>query len=893
MPITALEALENHRYFYFGFQSHPTADQPWQATPMMAYSDNLVEWNEIGSVDEVGSLRDGFVKKIGNAYYVIGTGGFYKTTDFMSFDNLGYLNAGSFKTLWAPEIFQDTAGKYHIVYCAGDADTGQLDDYVADFDPETDQISNQNQRIVFMDGAIDNSWKIDADIAVIDGVYYLTIGGDYMFSSNNYLGPYQKLPVNFAPTPQKYGTQNSTIANWTEGPEVFVDGDAVRLFADQTDGNGLVFRSATRDDLFDWSDTTKTTAPFKMRHGSILVNEKVTAEDTTKLKEPGEFDPTIMIQGLHGKQAVPLTCFEKSSFQYEYEDNQTNQISFVAYDDGSPSFAYIANESVITFNNDYFVIKSIEEDDTGSELYTVTALQYVNSEIGRVRQRNIRQGTLTYTVQDVLNYFLNDPTANPFGFSFRVFGDFDKQQIENLGGASGKEMISKIIETWPGTIVCPQKKMINVFSPETFRKNYQRRIIYKYDSSDMKLTEDSTGIVNQVLCIGATKDDENNGTDNNGEEGGATESLTEGTVQMITGEDNTSTFQADAKKYLGVPYVWGGHNKANPFAGMDCSGFVSQVYHDFGIEIPAYTISMEADFREIPYSEAKAGDVGFYGPHGGTHHICLLLDHNTQIYEPQPGEVCKMASIASYPPDWYGRNDEMQSKINTKKVENVPTATISFHDNYQATTTTTTVDTNQQFYFQPFIVTDERSKEYWGLHPGDDVQDDRFKDPDSMRAYAMKQLQPDPLITVEVTTDSNKMPIKGEQIYLTIPERGTLAANSDTGTQDAFNTIATTVGFTVYPYDPAQGSDITYDNLQASVLHAQQPYNADVKRIEELANAALDRIPQIFYSKQDPSANQTVRNGAIWIKPIESEVSDSGGSNTDITGNNSGTTRNK
>ena len=38
MTISVLEALEQHRYVYFGFESHPTDKDPWQATPIMAYS---------------------------------------------------------------------------------------------------------------------------------------------------------------------------------------------------------------------------------------------------------------------------------------------------------------------------------------------------------------------------------------------------------------------------------------------------------------------------------------------------------------------------------------------------------------------------------------------------------------------------------------------------------------------------------------------------------------------------------------------------------------------------------------------------------------------------------------------------------------------------------------
>lgn len=31
MAIAPMEALKDYRYTYFGFQSHPTAKEPWQA----------------------------------------------------------------------------------------------------------------------------------------------------------------------------------------------------------------------------------------------------------------------------------------------------------------------------------------------------------------------------------------------------------------------------------------------------------------------------------------------------------------------------------------------------------------------------------------------------------------------------------------------------------------------------------------------------------------------------------------------------------------------------------------------------------------------------------------------------------------------------------------------
>lgn len=61
--ISTLSALQDYRYVYFGFQSHPTDEDPWQATPTMAVSDNLVQWDTVATFEELNGLRDSFVKR--------------------------------------------------------------------------------------------------------------------------------------------------------------------------------------------------------------------------------------------------------------------------------------------------------------------------------------------------------------------------------------------------------------------------------------------------------------------------------------------------------------------------------------------------------------------------------------------------------------------------------------------------------------------------------------------------------------------------------------------------------------------------------------------------------------------------------------------------------------
>ncbi len=69
-----------------------------------------------------------------------------------------------------------------------------------------------------------------------------------------------------------------------------------------------------------------------------------------------------------------------------------------------------------------------------------------------------------------------------------------------------------------------------------------------------------------------------------------------------------------ACKYIGNPYVAGGTSLTN---GADCSGFVMAVYQNFGISLPRSSYAQSTAGRGVSYSEARPGDVIYYGGHVG------------------------------------------------------------------------------------------------------------------------------------------------------------------------------------------------------------------------------------------------------------------------------------
>ncbi|MDZ7882665.1 MAG: NlpC/P60 family peptidoglycan endopeptidase RipB [Mycobacterium sp.] len=84
---------------------------------------------------------------------------------------------------------------------------------------------------------------------------------------------------------------------------------------------------------------------------------------------------------------------------------------------------------------------------------------------------------------------------------------------------------------------------------------------------------------------------------------------------------------------IGVPYSWGGGTLTGPGPGVDydagkmgydCSGFTRYAFAGVGVQIPKYSGDQYNTGRPIQPSQAKRGDLIFWGP-GGSQHVAIYL----------------------------------------------------------------------------------------------------------------------------------------------------------------------------------------------------------------------------------------------------------------------------
>ncbi|MBO0470899.1 C40 family peptidase [Enterococcus sp. DIV0242_7C1] len=112
--------------------------------------------------------------------------------------------------------------------------------------------------------------------------------------------------------------------------------------------------------------------------------------------------------------------------------------------------------------------------------------------------------------------------------------------------------------------------------------------------------------------------------------------------------DTRSAVIAAAKTHLGKPYVYGA---AGPDA-FDCSGLVQVAFASIGHALGRTTVDQETAGTTIAVSEAQAGDLVFWGSHGGTYHVGISTGDGSYIHAPVPGDVVQIATVASYSPDF-------------------------------------------------------------------------------------------------------------------------------------------------------------------------------------------------------------------------------------------------
>jgi soluble lytic murein transglycosylase-like protein len=106
----------------------------------------------------------------------------------------------------------------------------------------------------------------------------------------------------------------------------------------------------------------------------------------------------------------------------------------------------------------------------------------------------------------------------------------------------------------------------------------------------------------------------------------------------------------EAKKFLGLPYVWGG---TDAHKGVDCSGLVQLVYRDLGFDLPRISADQARAGRPVAsMAQARPGDILAWdnsSRNNGADHVAIYIGDGKMIEAARPGTNVRISDVYGSP----------------------------------------------------------------------------------------------------------------------------------------------------------------------------------------------------------------------------------------------------
>lgn len=106
------------------------------------------------------------------------------------------------------------------------------------------------------------------------------------------------------------------------------------------------------------------------------------------------------------------------------------------------------------------------------------------------------------------------------------------------------------------------------------------------------------------------------------------------------------TIVKTARRYVGVPYRWGGES---PRTGFDCSGFTMVVYRLNGLDLPRSSRQQWKVGKQIQHNQLQKGDLVFFATagKGRVSHVGIYTGEGRFLHAPRRGSRIKTSSLTS------------------------------------------------------------------------------------------------------------------------------------------------------------------------------------------------------------------------------------------------------
>ena len=117
------------------------------------------------------------------------------------------------------------------------------------------------------------------------------------------------------------------------------------------------------------------------------------------------------------------------------------------------------------------------------------------------------------------------------------------------------------------------------------------------------------------------------------------------TIEQVKYGDGVSDVRASvvsyALQFVGNRYVWGGTSLEK---GIDCSGFTMRILGKYGISLPHSSKAQPSYGTKISASEAKPGDLFFYGSGRSISHVAIYIGNGQIVHASNKRDGIKVSN---------------------------------------------------------------------------------------------------------------------------------------------------------------------------------------------------------------------------------------------------------
>jgi gamma-D-glutamyl-L-lysine dipeptidyl-peptidase len=117
-------------------------------------------------------------------------------------------------------------------------------------------------------------------------------------------------------------------------------------------------------------------------------------------------------------------------------------------------------------------------------------------------------------------------------------------------------------------------------------------------------------------------------------------------IQQSGQGDLRSELVKTAKRFLGIPYRWGGTTAEN---GFDCSGLTMVCYRLNGLNLPRVSRNQFQSGKWVPKAQLRPGDLVFFATRGGKRvsHVGMYIGDGNFIHAPRTGKTVRIEKLSN------------------------------------------------------------------------------------------------------------------------------------------------------------------------------------------------------------------------------------------------------